>query len=652
MNQYENGRNSGTGRSRARSTSYSGSGRSTSAGRQTRTAAGSTRSSASSSRSSSARSTSGRSSSGSSARRTAGSSTRTSSSRSGSYHNETRRSSGRHGGRRGGSDFGKIAIGGVILILAIFCVTFLMKKVTGSKNTSTEPETELTVPETELEKEVTVDGINITGMSREEAKAAILKDFPWGMKVTWQDQSYDVNDLMAEKVDSLLQEIYTGEPKESYTLDTTGLEDAAAKEAETVAGLWNKKAKNGSISEYDASSDKFLFKGAENGLAVDQDQLKADILAALSRKDFTASITATVNEVEPEFSEAVAREKYKTIGTFTTNTTSNQKRNTNVKLAAQAINGLVLQPGEEFSFNNRVGERTEAKGYKAAAAYNNGEVVQEIGGGVCQVSSTLYNAVVKAGLKTTMRRSHTFEPSYVTPGTDATVSWGGPDYKFVNNSSAAIGIRASYYNQTCTVSIYGIPVLEDGVTHSLKSTKLSETDPPAPTYEEDPTLEPGVEKVKSNGSKGSKWETRLIVTKNGEVVSQDVDHSVTYKGHTPVILRNSTGTTAAGTTTEADSSSTASVEPSGGSTAVPTSAGESHKTSESATTAASHTTAAEKTTAAETTAAPTTAASTTAAAQHPVSSPTAAGSGNSSSGNAPTAADSGDAPTIAPNPGM
>ena len=77
-----------------------------------------------------------------------------------------------------------------------------MKKVTGSKTTNTEPETEITVPETELEKEVAVDGINITGMSREEAKAAILKDFPWGMKVTWQDQSYDVNDLMAEKVDS------------------------------------------------------------------------------------------------------------------------------------------------------------------------------------------------------------------------------------------------------------------------------------------------------------------------------------------------------------------------------------------------------------------------------------------------------------------
>lgn len=232
MNQYENGRNSGTGRSRARSTSYSGSGRSTSAGRQTRTAAGSL--------GKAAPHLPGVLPQGAlpaeavqecSVRRTSGNS-RSASSRSGYYYNEARpSSSGRHGGRRGGPDFGKLAIGGVILILAIFCVTFLIKKAAGSGKADTEQETEITVPETELEKEVTVDGINITGMSRDEAKAAILKDFPWGMKVTWQDQSYDVNDLMAEKVDSLLQEIYTGEPKESYTLDTAGLEDAAAKEA-------------------------------------------------------------------------------------------------------------------------------------------------------------------------------------------------------------------------------------------------------------------------------------------------------------------------------------------------------------------------------------------------------------------------------------
>lgn len=107
-----------------------------------------------------------------------------------------------------------------------------------------------------------------------------------------------------------------------------------------------------------------------------------------------------------------------------------------------------------------------------------------------------------------------------------------------------MGIRASYANQEVTISIYGIPVLEEGVKYSLKSTKLKDIDPPAPVYEEDGTVEPGAEKVKSSGSKGSQWETRLVITKNGEVVSQEVDHTVTYKGHAPVILRNTSGTMA------------------------------------------------------------------------------------------------------------
>lgn len=138
------------------------------------------------------------------------------------------------------------------------------------------------------------------------------------------------------------------------------------------------------------------------------------------------------------------------------------------------------------------GNRTTEKGYKPAGAYSNGVVVQEPGGGVCQVSSTLYNAVVFAGLKTTERHAHTYEPSYVTPGEDAMVSYdgyAGPDLRFVNNSKTAVGIKAAYSNQTLTVSIYGNPILEDGVTVSMHSEKIKELDPPTPTYVEDPTLE-------------------------------------------------------------------------------------------------------------------------------------------------------------------
>lgn len=441
---------------------------------------------------------------------------------------------------------------GLVAVVAVVAIFFAFRE---KKTEETEAETEIaeettTVPETELEKTVMVDNIVITGMSRDVAKAAILKEYPWAMTVQNGEETYQVANLMETKVDALLDEVFTGEPKESYTLDTHGLEEAAAAQAKAVADLWDKKAKNGSISSFDDDANKFVFTGAESGSAVDQEKLAADILAALDKKEFGQVIPVTITEVHPEFDEATAREKYKTISTFTTNSSANSKRNTNLKLACRAINGTVLQPGEEFSFNTVVGQRTEEKGYQAASAYSNGEVVQEIGGGVCQVSTTLYNAVLRAGLKTTTRRSHTYEPSYVTPGMDATVSYGGPDYKFVNNSSTAIGIRASYSDQVVTVSIYAIPILEEGVKYTLKSTKIKDMDVPPPTYEEDLTLQPNVEKVKSEGSQGSYWETRLVVTKDGETISDEVDHNTTYKGHAPVILRNTSGVVVAPENTE------------------------------------------------------------------------------------------------------
>lgn len=479
--------------------------------------------------------------------------------------------------------------------------------------------------ETEMQKEVQVDGISITGMSKSEAKAAILKEFPWSMTVEYDSDQYKVTDLMAEKVDALLDEIYKdgSDPQESYTLDTSGLDEKVKAEAAACGAKWDKKAKNGSIDKFDAASGKFVFAGEENGFAIDQDRLAADISQALKDKKFDAKITATGSDVAPKISAASAKEKYKTISSFTTNTTANQNRNTNVRLAAEAINGTVIKPGQEFSFNGTVGQRTEAKGYKGAAAYNNGEVVQEIGGGVCQVSTTLYNAVFKAGLKISSRRSHTFEPSYVTPGRDATVSWDQPDFKFINNSSTAIGLRASYADQKVTVSVYGIPILEDGITWDLDSKKVEDLGTPNPTYEEDQTLQPGAEVTKSKGSAGSRWETYKIVYKNGKEISRELDHKTTYKGHTPVVRRNSTGVVLnpSETTTQATTvPSAVDGMPDGYVPGETTSAGTT-VVSPNETTAASHTTAAPEHSTAATTApaaaspapAPTSAATTTAA---------------------------------------
>lgn len=601
MNQLENSRsrNSSTGRSRARGTNKgSASGRS----------------------SASLRSSSTRNSHGTSFGRRSTSSGY--SSRSGGSHS-TRRSSGYH--RKKGPNYKIIAIAGVVLIVFITGISLALKgkgSNTDIAGTETVIESE---SETEMQKEVRVDGISITGMSKSEAKAAILKEFPWSMTVEYDSDQYKVTDLMAEKVDALLDEIYKdgSDPKESYTLDTSGLDEKVKAEAAACGAKWDKKAKNGSIDKFDAASGKFVFAGEENGFAIDQDKLAADISQALKDKKFDAKITATGSDVAPKISAASAKEKYKTISSFTTNTTANQNRNTNVRLAAEAINGTVIKPGQEFSFNGTVGQRTEAKGYKGAAAYNNGEVVQEIGGGVCQVSTTLYNAVFKAGLKISSRRSHTFEPSYVTPGRDATVSWDQPDFKFINNSSTAIGLRASYADQKVTVSVYGIPILEDGITWDLDSKKVEDLGTPNPTYEEDQTLQPGAEVTKSKGSVGSRWETYKIVYKNGKEISRELDHKTTYKGHTPVVRRNSTGVVLnpSETTTQATTvPSAVDGMPDGYVPGETTSAGTT-VVSPNETTAASHTTAAPEHSTAATTApaaaspapAPTSAATTTAA---------------------------------------
>ena len=579
MNQLENSRsrNSSTGRSRARGTNKgSASGRSTSSGYSSRSG--------------------------------------------GSY--STRRSSGYH--RKKGPNYKIIAIAGVVLIVFITGISLALKgkgSNTDIAGTETVIESE---SETEMQKEVQVDGISITGMSKSEAKAAILKEFPWSMTVEYDSDQYKVTDLMAEKVDALLDEIYKdgSDPQESYTLDTSGLDEKVKAEAAACGAKWDKKAKNGSIDKFDAASGKFVFAGEENGFAIDQDKLAADISQALKDKKFDAKITATGSDVAPEISAASAKEKYKTISSFTTNTTANQNRNTNVRLAAEAINGTVIKPGQEFSFNGTVGQRTEAKGYKGAAAYNNGEVVQEIGGGVCQVSTTLYNAVFKAGLKISSRRSHTFEPSYVTPGRDATVSWDQPDFKFINNSSTAIGLRASYADQKVTVSVYGIPILEDGITWDLDSKKVEDLGTPNPTYEEDQTLQPGEEVIKSKGSAGSRWETYKVVYKNGKEISRELDHKTTYKGHTPVVRRNSPGVVLnpSETTTQATTvPSAVDGMPDGYVPGETTSAGTT-VVSPNETTAASHTTAAPEHSTAATTApaaaspapAPTSAATTTA----------------------------------------
>ena len=215
-------------------------------------------------------------------------------------------------------------------------------------------------------------------------------------------------------------------------------------------------------------------------------------------------------------------------------TSSSYSRSTNIALAAEKINGVVVLPGETFSYNQTVGQRTTAAGFKSAPAYSNGEVVQEVGGGICQVSSTLYNAVLYANLEIVERYNHGFKPSYVKPGLDATVSWGGPDFKFKNNRNYPIKIITDTSGKVIHIYIYGLKTNDD-CTVELDAVYLS-TVYPKTVYKTDSSLAAGKEKVISSGSSGCRTATyKTLYDVAGNFVSKECITQDTYNAHNRVV---------------------------------------------------------------------------------------------------------------------
>lgn len=223
------------------------------------------------------------------------------------------------------------------------------------------------------------------------------------------------------------------------------------------------------------------------------------------------------------------------LSSFTTSfTSSNYSRSTNISLSAQKLDGVVILPGETFSYNQAVGERTIAAGFKAAPAYSNGKVVQEVGGGICQVSSTLYNAVLYSNLEIVERTNHGFKPSYVKPGLDATVSWGGPDLKFKNNRDYPIRIKTDTSGKILRIYIYGLKKDTDYAV-TLDSRYVSSV-PYKTLYQKDSSLKSGQTKVIESGSNGCKTETyKYLYDSNGTLVSSECISKDTYNPHNKII---------------------------------------------------------------------------------------------------------------------
>ena len=207
---------------------------------------------------------------------------------------------------------------------------------------------------------------------------------------------------------------------------------------------------------------------------------------------------------------------------YTSYPTSSEERKSNISLAAKALNGTLVASGEEFSFNFTVGERTVKRGYKTAKIIIGGEFVDGVGGGVCQVSTTLYNAVLLAGLKIIEYHPHSLPVSYVAPSFDAMVNSAWADFRFINDTKNPIIITTSADGERLIVKIYGQKLEEKIVRKSVVTEEI-----PAPenlvVYDDSgefPDLYEGESRVVKYGAKGYKSEGYLLISKNGKTYTK------------------------------------------------------------------------------------------------------------------------------------
>lgn len=253
-------------------------------------------------------------------------------------------------------------------------------------------------------------------------------------------------------------------------------------------------------------------------------------------------IALTITEPQKTTSDIGTEAFPDKLSTFATRyDATNITRTTNLQIAVNKINGVVVMPGETFSYNKTLGKRTSEAGYKDAAGYSGGKVVQMLGGGICQISSTLYDAVVYANLEIVERHNHAFTTSYVGAGKDATVVYGNLDFQFKNSRKYPIKIESYIQNGIATVNIYGIK--EENEYEVEISTTILNYIPYSVIYEDDATLESGKEVVTQGGQKGCKSITYKILKQNGKEVSRSVLSTDTYSAMNKYITRGTKGST-------------------------------------------------------------------------------------------------------------
>ena len=319
-------------------------------------------------------------------------------------------------------------------------------------------------------------------------------------------------------------------------------EDTVRTYVENNCTKYDKKAQNASLTRENGA---FNFVAGTEGLELNVDSAVrtiSDYLENSWTSDNTEVLNLETQVTEPEGSAEELANIKDLLGSFTTSfSTSGSNRCKNVSSGASHINGTVLYPGEEFSAYETVSPFTEANGYAMAGSYLNGEVVDSMGGGICQVSTTLYNAVLRAELNVTERSPHSMTVHYVDLSEDAAIAGTYKDFKFVNSTEYPIYIEGyTTSDKKITFNIYGKETRDKNRTISFESQMVSET-PATTILQEDAGQGIGYKAVSSKGSSGYVAELYKIVKVNGVETDRIKVNKSTYKGTNRVVTYGPAG---------------------------------------------------------------------------------------------------------------
>jgi vancomycin resistance protein YoaR len=399
---------------------------------------------------------------------------------------------------------------------------------------------------------VYIEGLDVSGKTLEEAKRLIEENYEKvviekEIKIIAGDKSYSLSysqlkpeynieetikeafnygkdeDLLSKY--SLIKKTRKKEYKLAFKYDTAAVKELLDKidkevESEAVDATITIEAGNVKITE------------ASHGRKLKREELEESILNSINNQlsEELVEIKAPLQVTKPAVTKAELEKMNQKISGFSTKfTSSSANRINNIELATRAINGTTLMPGDTFSFNEIVGQRTRERGYKDAGVIIGDSIQSGLGGGICQVSSTLYNAVLNAGLKFTERRNHTLTLTYIPMGLDATIDWGNIDYKFTNTLDYPIYIEGYTKDKTLYFNIYSNDELSK-YTYEME-TEVYEVIQPKMKYINSNDLLEGETKVLKWGSKGYKVKVYRKTYENGklintEFISNDYYHAV------------------------------------------------------------------------------------------------------------------------------